>query len=584
MRFLYFILLILINLELFSQEFLVSVDRNEVMIGEQITLSYTINDKAEGFQPPKFNGLSVLSGPNPSSYSNYSIINGKRKNTFTTSYSYYIRGNQVGKFKIEPARITVNGKVVSSKPIQITITKNTIKKTTQSQNKTNELFIKTSATKREIYQGEQILVTYKLYTRVDLAETEIQKLPSLNGFWKKDLETSSRYKQEIINGITYYVATIKKAVLTAQKSGELVIDPLQIKCKIRIQKQNNRRDPFSSFFNQYSFKEKLITSKSINIDVKELPPPSVSNFNGAVGNMKISASIDKTNIKANEALTYKVQLTGTGNIELIDKINVQFPTDFEVYDPKITEKIFEGGRKRSIKTFEYLLIPRYKGNYPIPSINFSFFNPKTVTYNNTKTQSFKLNIEKGEDNGENLTLSSSSQQNVDQINTDIKFIKTKLTVSGASRYMKLYIFYLSFFLPIIILIILSIVKRMQSQTDYSNIKWRNKKAKNIAQRRLKNAEIHMKNNETERFFEEIEKSIWGYFADKFSVQVVDLSKENVHKHFELNNMSIDIKNEFIALLDNCALLRYAPANNKSDEMSNTLEKAKQIIITIESKI
>ena len=447
----------------------------------------------------------------------------------------------------------------------------------------NQIYIKASTSKTKIYQGEQILVTYKLYTRVDLAETEIT-LPALNGFWTKDLETSSRYKQTNINGIAYYVATIKKVVLTAQKSGELVIDPLKIKCQIRIQKQSNRRDPFSSFFNQYSLKEKLISSNPINIEVQELPTPSKNDFNGAVGNMKINASIDKNNIKANEALTYKIQIEGTGNIELIDKINIDFPDDFEVYDPKINEKIFEGGRKRSKKTFEYLLIPRYQGEYTIPPVNFSFFNPINSTYNTTRTQSFQLRIAKGEENGENLTFNSSSQQSINQINTDIKFIKTKLSKSSNNTYIKSYIFYLLFLLPIVILIILFMTNKIRSQINYNDKSWRNKKAKKIAQKRLKNAENNMNNNNTEKFYEDIEKSIWGYFTDKFNIQIIDLSKENIHKYFKSNNISTDIENDLISLLDNCEILRFAPSENKHNEMEDVLKKAKQIIITMESKI
>ncbi len=448
----------------------------------------------------------------------------------------------------------------------------------------NQIYIKASTSKTKIYQGEQILVTYKLYTRVDLAETEIHTLPALNGFWTKDLETSSRYKQTNINGIAYYVATIKKVVLTAQKSGELVIDPLKIKCQIRVQKQSNRRDPFSSFFNQYSLKEKLVSSNPINIEVQELPTPSQNNFNGAVGNMKITASIDKNNIKANEALTYKIQLEGTGNIELIDKINIEFPDDFEVYDPKINEKIFEGGRKRSKKTFEYLLIPRYKGEYTIPPVNFSFFNPVNSTYNTTRTQSFQLRIAKGENNGENLTFNSLSQQSINQINTDIKFIKTKLSKSSNHTYIKSYIFYLLFLLPIVILIILFITNKIRSQINYNDKGWRNKKAKKIAQKRLRNAETNMNNNNAEKFYEDIEKSIWGYFADKFNIQTIDLSKENIHKYFRSNNISTDIENDLISLLDNCDLLRFSPSENKHNEMEDVLKKAKQIIITMESKI
>ena len=231
-----------------------------------------------------------------------------------------------------------------------------------------------------------------------------------------------------------------------------------------------------------------------------------------------------------------------------------------------------------------MLIPRYQGEYIIPPVNFSFFNPINSTYNTTRTQSFQLRIAKGENNGENLTFNSSSQQSINQINTDIKFIKTKLSKSSNHTYIKSYIFYLLFLLPIVILIILFTTNKIRSQINYNDKGWRNKKAKKIAQKRLRNAETNMNNNNAEKFYEDIEKSIWGYFADKFNIQTIDLSKENIHKYFRSNNISTDIENDLISLLDNCDLLRFSPSENKHNEMEDVLKKAKQIIITMESKI
>ena len=170
--------------------------------------------------------------------------------------------------------------------------------------------------------GEQIIVSYKLHTRLELENTELSQLPNLNGFWKKDLEASSRFKREVIDGIPYNTAVIKKTVLTAQKSGELEIDPIQVTCSIRITNQRNRRDPFANFFNSYNLREEKISSKSLTINVKELPTPKPIQFNGAVGNFEISSKVDKNEIQANDALTYTIKLTGTGNIELIEAFEI----------------------------------------------------------------------------------------------------------------------------------------------------------------------------------------------------------------------------------------------------------------------
>jgi hypothetical protein len=345
----------------------------------------------------------------------------------------------------------VNDKEIISEPVSIKIVKANNQQKQKSSSISDNLYISVNATKRNITVGEQIIVTYKLHTRLDLENTELSSLPNLNGFWKKDLETSSRFKREVINGVPYNTAVIKKSVLTAQKSGELIIDPMQVSCSIRIANQNNRRDPFANFFNSYNTREEIISSKSLKINVKELPKPKPKGFFGAVGNFKISSEIDKSELKANDAITLKIKLTGTGNIELIEPFKINFPDDFEVYDPKVSDKIFEGGNKRSIKNFEYLLIPRFKGNYEIPAYQFIFYNPKTKKYVNQKTKKHTITVLES-DNNEGSSISF-NQQKVESSKKDINYIKTiiitfeKEIIEKDNNLM----YYILFFLPILII-------------------------------------------------------------------------------------------------------------------------------------
>ena len=232
--------------------------------------------------------LQVLSGPNPSTQSSYSFVNGKSQNSSSTTYSFYLKAVKEGAYNISPAAITVNGKTITSKAYQLKVVKGNKKNNAQQKALSENLFIKVETSKRNIVVGEQILVSYKLFTRIDLHNTELSSLPALNGFWAKDLKTSSRFKRDVVDGVAYNVATIKKSVLTAQKSGELIIDPMELKCSIRIQNKKNNRDPFANIFGRnYQVQEELIRSKSITITVTDLPSPPY-NFNGAVGNMSQS--------------------------------------------------------------------------------------------------------------------------------------------------------------------------------------------------------------------------------------------------------------------------------------------------------
>jgi hypothetical protein len=402
-------------------------------------------------------------------------------------------------------------------------------------------------------------------------------MPALNGFWAKDLKASSQFKRDVVDGVAYNVATIKKSVLTAQKSGELSIDQMELKCSIRIQNKRNNRNLF--FGGNYQVQEELIRSKPITITVSDLPSPPY-NFNGAVGNMSIKSEADNTSISANDAITYKITITGTGNIELIKPLAIQFPEDFEVYDPKITDKIFEGGRQRSIKTFEYVLIPRYKGEYTIPSVNLIVYNPKNNTYETKKTNSHKLGIGTSKNNEDETN--GTNQQTVKSTQQDINYIFTNTTFQEiGKRAMSKKAFYTLFFLPILLLILLWIYIKTVGKTDTNSKDWKNKKANKIALKRLKTAKNCIENNDFDGFFEEIEKSLWGYFADKFKIQIAELSKETISIHFNSSAINTEIESQFIALLDECEFARYAPASNKNAQMDAFLEKAKNIIIKVE---
>ena len=563
-----------------AQTLTVTTDKNPALVGEQILIKFTVNSKAKDFKSPNFQGLRILSGPNSSSSSSYSFVNGESKSEITTTYSYYVSASKEGNYTISSASVNANKKTISSNPLTIKVVKG---KKQENNNIEKNLFITVNTTKKNIIVGEQIIVSYKLHTRLELENTELSQLPNLNGFWKKDLESSSRFKREVIDGIPYNTAIIKKTVLTAQKSGKLEIDPIKVTCSIRITNQRNRRDPFANFFNTYNVREEIISSKKIIIDVKDLPSPKPSNFSGGVGNFEISSKTDKNELNANDALTYTIKLTGTGNIELIKPFVIDFPKDFEVYDPKITEKIFQGGNKRSIKTFEYLLIPRYKGDYKIPSYNFSFFDTKQKKYVTKKTQSHRINVLKSNNDENNTT--SFSQQKVESVNNDINYIKNSTIFSEKTdQKISLNIIYLLFFLPIILMILLSIILSVRNKNPLNLIDKKHKLAKKIASKRLKKANEFLKAKNYDGFYEEIEKSLWGYFSDKFKVDIINLSKDSINDYFTKYEISKDVKNQFIDLINSCELERYSPASNKSEQVNSLLSEAEKIIINVEAEL
>ena len=567
----------LLSTFLFAQELKVSIDKNPVILGEQILLQYSINAESEKFQTPNFNNFRVLSGPNPSTQSSYTFSNGKSESSTTTTYTIYIKAKKEGIFDIPPASVYSSGKRINSKGIKIRVVKGNTK---QNDKLSNNLFIKVETSKKDIVVGEQILVTYKLLTRVELQNTELSSLPELNGFWVKDLETSSRFKRDVINGTAYNVAVIKKSVLTAQQAGDLIIDPLELKCSIRKQRTRNNRDPFASFFgNGYNVQEEFISSKPIKLKVLELNNTPI-NYKGIVGDFNITSEIEKSSLKANDAINYSITITGKGNLELLKPLEINFSEDFEIYEPKIKSKIFEGGMKRSIKTFEYLIIPRYKGEYSIPAVSLITYNPRSKKFEKKSTSEHKLTVNASSNNDDENT--TKIQQIVKNNKKEINYISTRTNLKNIEKItISKNLFYIICILPFIVLLIFKI---FNSYFTSNNSKTKNTKAVKIAKKRLKIAKKCIEMQNYDLFYEEIEKSLWGYFADKFKISSADLSKEKISDYFENSDITIETQSTFINLLSECEFARYSPDKNNNLQIDTILEKAKQIIIDVEKAL
>lgn len=574
--------LFLIPSFLFSQNFKATVTKNNVSVGEEFQLIFTASGKSSDFRAPNLNGLRKLSGPNKSSSSSMQIINGKVSSSESTSYSYYLTAIAEGELTIAPAFIVIDGKKVASKAIKLKVSK-ADPNANKGLNIEEKVELKVSINKSKVYQGEQIVITYKLYSEINLAEITILEIPEMNGFWKEDVKTNSKGKIEVINGVNYKVWEISKSIITPQKSGVLEIDPMLLDIKVQVPKERNRRDPFGMFNNYRTIMDE-VSSRKIKINVKDLPPNAPKEFNGAVGSFKLKASIDKVNAKTNEAINYKLVLSGKGNIHLIDEIAVDFPSDFETYDVQKQDKTFVSKNGISGKIIlDYLFIPRFQGEYTIPATKFAYFDPAAKKYKTVDTENFTLNITKGKSNEGSF---SSSDDLKKEVNSKLNEIETN-TIFEAKNSKKLnenWTMMLLMILPILLLLFYLIKEKYYQILDANPIDRKFRKSLRIAQKRLKKAEKLMKNAEKEQFFEEIEKSLWHYFSSKFNVDVADLSKETISVYFEKNSIKESVSLTFIEIIKDCEFCRFAPSSLDNSQMDTVYEKATKVIIEVEHQL
>ena len=573
---------------------------NVVTVGEQFRLSFTLNESGSDLQLPELPGFDILMGPSTSQSSSIQIINGKTTQSVSFSYIFILRAKQEGKFTIRPASIKADGKVYESNELEIQVVKGQAGQqstgTQQQQEPTatatelskDDLFVKVELDKRNVFRGEQILATVKIYVspNVPITNFEDVKLPSYAGFWTQEIDIPNQisFSREVFNNKIYQVGILKKTILFPQQTGKITIDPFEITCSVR-QQIRRQRSFFDDFFENYRTVSAKVTSKPETITVKELPDKPAG-FYGGVGNLNFSASFDKTTAKANEALTLKVTVSGTGNLRLIEAPKIEFPSDFEVYDPKTNENLraSDSGLNGS-KTFEYLIIPRFAGDYTIAPIAFSTFNPATGKFKTETSPEFNLQIEKGDDSQSTTVTSAFSKEDVRFIGKDIRYIKQnqyKLQEKEASFFGSL-MFWLSYIGSLLIFVIVFIVYRKKLRENANMQLVRNKKANKIARKRLKEAASFLKEQKAEKFYEAILKAFWGYLSDKLSIPAADLNREKASATLSNRQVNDEVIREFINLIDTCEYARYAPSasNNTPEELYN---KSLEVMGKLEKQI
>ena len=589
--------------------------RDVVRTGERFQITYTLNADGKEFRTPDMKNFMVISGPHTSQSSSIQIINGKVSRSVENSFTLYVIGNKEGIFTIPPATVKVDGKEYKSNELKIQVVKSNSQAQQQgNSNRSNanpgstsnnnssdikdDVFIRVVVDKTNPVLGEQVLVTYKLYYRINISSPQFNKEPAFPGFWVnnllKDVKSYKQY-EETYNGRRYNVAEIKKYALFPQRSGKLVIEPAEAMCQAQLKTKTQRRtnDPFfdnffnDPFFNRYKTVDLNLTTRAVTINVKPLPSQNrPAEFNGAVGEFDFSSSLDKTECKANDAITLKFTVSGKGNIELVDKPDVKFPPDFEVYDPKISKKITTtqysvSGRK----TFEYLIIPRNPGNFKIPPVKFSYYSLKKKKYVTLQSPEYDITVAKGDGTSSGVTYSNINQKDINYIGTDIRHIKiseTHLKPIGVFFFNST-AFYIWLIAPVVLFILFVVFWKKEFEKRSNIALMRNRKATKVAHSRLKKAHTFMKEQKKDEFFVEISQALWGYLSDKFSIPLSNLSMDTVHDTLINKGVKEESVKIFIDTLNNCEFARFAPADS-SGTMENIYNEAVNAISLLESEL
>ena len=582
-----------------------------VVVGERFRITYKVNTRdAKEFRAPDMKSIQVLTGPATSTSSSTTIINGKVESSTTVTYTFTAVAYDEGEVELDGATIKAGGKQYTSNKLTIKVlppdqasqaqggqgqgsTQNPSRQSSgQSSTVGNDdLFMLATVDKTTVYEQEAILLTFKIYKlpSVDL-QAMSNKMPDLKNCHVQEVELPQQkeFNLEHYNGRNYQTMVWSQYVLFPQHSGELEIPATPFEGTIAQRVDNNTGDIFDMFFNSSRYVEvkKDLTSKPIKINVKPLPQGKTSAFYGGVGDFSISSTISSTDVTANDAVTVRVILSGTGNLKLVKTPEMKFPQDFDIYDPKIDNKYsIKGGRQTGNKVYEYLIIPRHAGQYTIPALDFQYFDPKSASYKTIKTDEYTLNVARGQGGGESQgSVSYVSKEDLKFVGQDVRFHSTPMKLkSDSSQFFGSLLFWLSLALPLIILIVLVAISRKRVADNANMAKVRAGKANSVAVKRLKVARKLMKENRKDEFYDEMMRALLGYFGDKLSIPVAELSKDNIEAELKRRKVAEEPVKQVIGLLDDCEFARYAPGDD-TGRMDRLYEQAATVIGQIENTI
>ena len=586
-----------------TPSFIAQVSKNKVAVGEVFQVAFTLNGSGSNLVYPAFNDFDIYSGPNQSQ--SMSMVNGTISQS--TTLSLFIAAKKEGRFTIGAASVISGNQKLETKPIVIEVTKGAPQQQQQgnqnaqaqqpqgkeknqyaSEISNDDLFVRTFLSKTKCYLGEQLTLTQKVYSRVDLRGFQNVKFPPYNGFWsQQEVNTQQiNLKQENVNGVMYYVAEYSKVYLFPQRAGTISIEAIELDCIVRRQTKRQPRNIFEQFFGAGGYEDVAVKvkSKPVKVDVEDLPTENKpQNFSGAVGDFGYKAEIDKNKVKANEAINLKITISGKGNIKLIEPLKLNLPESFEVYDPKESENIKTNGGVSGNISYSYLIIPREKGEFTLNDLGFNYFDADKKQYVSIPSPDIHLTVLEGDPGSAQII--APKKHGVDESENDIRYIKTgDLGLKKHDEeFFSSTMHYLLLLFPTLLFFVGLFLVRQHIKANSNIIAVKERKAAKLAKKQLVIAEKYMSANNKEAFFTEVLNALNKYIGDKFALSIVDLSKEKISEMLLSRNVSDATTKNVIDTLNTCEYAKYAPSAVTGD-LKKVYNDTIELISQIENQI
>ncbi len=579
---------------------------NIVELSERFNLVFIIEgeNSPSGFNWEPGDDFTLVWGPQKGSSTSISMVNGKTTRSSQVSYTYILQAKKTGSFTINPATAKVKGKEISSNPVTIKVVDNGSKQQSQPQASQGsgssshsqaqsssaseaDIFMRLTLSRSSVVVGEPVTATLKIYHRANLVGFENAKFPTFKGFWSSEAEAPQNldFKREEVNGTIYNAALIRRWVIIPQKAGDISIDPAEIVCLVNVQRRRSTGSIFDDFFgSDYATMRQRVYTSSPVLHVAALPQGAPASFGGGVGEFSLKAKVSKDTLKAHDAASLVVTVSGKGNIALLEAPKVSFPPDFEVYDIKSTTS---GGATSGSKTFEYPFIPRSHGDFTIAPVKYSYYDVKSRKYQTAQTDSLHISVQRSsaqgvsgvQDSGNTLIVERKGVKNLDE---DVRYIRTKTTLGGPGKFFIDSVAYIVIAALLVLAALgfwLGFRKVAARRADVAGT--RNRKATKQALKRLSQARDFLQKDLYTAFYEELHRSLLGFVGDKLSMDMAQQTKENISESLIAKGVPENVVSDFTDLIDQCEYARYSP-DSGHDAMNAHYEKAVSTITAIDS--
>ncbi len=577
-----------------------------VATGEVFRVEFTVNESPDDgtFAAPSFEGFDLLAGPVLSTRRSFESINGSMTSSLKISYTYTLVCHEAGNRTIGEAEIAVKGKIYRTKPLPIEVVaeKGSDARNAQGGGRgaqsaagpqtrvgKDDVLLRASVSRPTVYKGEPLRVAFKLCQRVNVAGFEDVKLPSFDGFWAQELSTdNARPVRETIDGKIYETIVIKEYLLYPQKAGQLAIEPAHLTAVAQVVVPSRNPDPFFGGPEVYNVRVPLQTPRLI-VSVKELPAGAPESFSGAVGRFSMDATLPPDRLAANSSATYVVKISGTGNLTFVQAPKLALPGSFEQYNVKTIESInASASGATGYRQFEYPFIARAEGEYDIPPVEFTYFDPARVQYVTLSSKAMRIEIAPdGSGNGGAPVVMGGrgmSKEDVKMLGQDIRFIKLgghQLRMQAAP-----FVFSTAYFILLggilLIFVMVYVALRKQIRDSQNAALLRGKRANKIAVQRFRAAKRYMDEQNRHAFYEEMLRALWGYMSDKFNIPVANLTKETVREELHKRGVAPEESQRFTAIITRCDEAQYSPV--ASARMSDVYAEGLDLVSRIESVI